>query len=167
MDALAGPWPLQEGYITYNTKFGILRLQQFEWGGAGYSLVARYFPAAAAPLDEEFSVIYELTYHTFGGNDGVDTSPFRTGVWHYATRLYGVMNDEFDYKLVNQFVHRDIKGFLKNVTCFPEIVEREAYATFMPALGDDEKIHAILLCVEARKQVELLYALRAISREFA
>lgn len=59
--------------------------------------------AAAPVLDDEFKVAFNLTYNTFGGDQGdtgVDTEPFRTAIWYYIQRLYGICNDHYDYKQV-------------------------------------------------------------------
>jgi hypothetical protein len=58
-------------------------------------------PAAAPVLDKQFHLTFSLTYRTFGGRDrDVNTEPFRSAVWFYVQRLYGVRNDHYDYALV-------------------------------------------------------------------
>jgi hypothetical protein len=59
-------------------------------------------PAAAPALDKEFRLTFGLTYHTLGPeSEDVNTEPFRTAVWYYIQRLYGVRNDHYDYREVS------------------------------------------------------------------
>lgn len=62
-------------------------------------------PAVAPVLDKEFRLTFSLTYNTFGGEaQGVNTEPFRTAVWYYVQRLYGVRNDHYAYEMVNRYL---------------------------------------------------------------
>lgn len=56
-------------------------------------------------LDRQFHLTFNLTYRTFGGHDrDVNTEPFRSAIWYYTQRLYGVRNDHYDYSLVRVLV---------------------------------------------------------------
>jgi sestrin len=91
--------------------------QEFCWEDHCFSLLAKYFPAAADALDTLFSVTFNLTYHDFGEGEvtGTDTTPFRQAVWYYVHRLFGICNDDYDYLLVNQTMDKDIKKYVKQV----------------------------------------------------
>lgn len=176
-------------------------------------------------LDRQFHLTFNLTYRTFGGHDrDVNTEPFRSAIWYYTQRLYGVRNDHYDYSLVSQSlsqsaepscpVHRyallnrsftassqsyvlacsaallalcfaiaircsaapriclqvnkllpiPTKTFLKKVACFPEIITAADFHGFTTTFTADERVHIVMLVCEARRQAELLYALRAVMR---
>lgn len=76
--------------------------------------------------------------------------------------LFGIRNDDFDYHLVNQFLTRPLKTYVKQVVCYPESTTQEDFVQFSAALSLPEKCHINLLSMEARKQAGLLYALRAV-----
>jgi len=118
-------------------------------------------------LDDEFKVAFNLTYNTFGGDQGdtgVDTEPFRTAIWYYIQRLYGICNDHYDYKQVNAFMTIATKGFAKKTACYPEIITQLDFDTFTTTFTADEKVHIVMLAAEARRQAALLYGLRAIMK---
>lgn len=108
--------------------------------------------------------MYNLTYHTFAkSRDAVDTFPFRKSVWYYVQRVFGVLNDDYDYREVNLFMNRATKHFCKKVACFPETITARDFREFSTVLLPEEKCHVILLACEARKQVALMYGLRAFA----
>lgn len=53
-------------------------------------------------------------------NKDVDTGKFRSAVWYYTMRVYGMSNDDYDYGEVNFLVGRDLKAYIKKVICYPE-----------------------------------------------
>lgn len=50
--------------------------------------------------------------------DKVNTENFRTAIWNYVQRLYGVRNDHYDYQKVNSHMTLMTKTFIKKVRAF-------------------------------------------------
>lgn len=138
------------------------RVQDYSWEDHGYSLVNRLYNDIGNFLDDKFKTAYNLTYYTMGGRRDVDTSTFRRAIWNYIQCIYGIRHDDYDYGEVNQLLERPLKTFIKMVCCYPEHTSRKVSGHVMRELDHSEKIHVTLLCLEARLQSELLYALRAI-----
>ncbi len=81
----------------------MLITHDFSWEEHGYAMVARFYPAGAPALDEQLRVAFSLTYHKLSATgEDVNTEPFRTAVWYYIQRLFGVRNDHYDYAMVNK-----------------------------------------------------------------
>lgn len=144
------------------TETQVLKTQDYSWEDHGYALVSRFFPAAAPMLDDQFALTYNLTYNTFSSKEGIDTQPFRRAVWYYVHRVFGICNDDYDYREVNVFLPRAVKEYVKKAVCFPNLVTEEDFKTFSVVFRPDEKCHILLLALEARKQACLLYGLRAV-----
>lgn len=66
------------------------------------------------------------------------------------------------YREVNVYLNRAIKAFVKKTVCFPELLTRSDFVHFSPLLHASEKCHVALLILEARKQAEMIYGIRAI-----
>eukprot|EP01137_Pigoraptor_chileana_P018066 Opistho-2@77003 len=144
------------------SKDPILRDQDYSWADHGFSLINRFYPDVGQMLDTEFRAALDLTYHSIGDVKDVDTSKYRQAVWYYILRIKGIQHDDYNYKLVNDFLARPLKRFIKMATCYPEMITATDYATFAKGLKHSERVHVILLCIEARKQAELAWALKAI-----
>lgn len=161
-------------------KNDIFNIADFGWGTQGFSLLKRYYSEAAPLLDDHFKSIRGLTYQRFAGQ-AVDTEPFRMAVWYYVHRVCGIFHDDFDYQRVNQLVHQKTKSYVKKVAIEPftcgslpfEVLlliltritssDLNLGMQFMP----EEKAHIAFLAAESRKQAELLYALRAVSKHLS
>uniref|UniRef100_T1J3W8 Sestrin n=1 Tax=Strigamia maritima TaxID=126957 RepID=T1J3W8_STRMM len=162
------------------------RIQDYSWDDHGYSLINSIYSDVGTYLDEMFKVTYGLTYFTMGVKKGIDTSMFRRAVWNYIQCIFGIRHDDYDYSEVNHMIERNLKAYVKTVCVYPERITRKDYDSVMRDFQHSEKmdelgispplyvspnapnghlqppVHVNLMVVEARKQAELLYALRAI-----
>jgi len=116
-------------------------------------------------LDSKFHLTQELTYNTMGSHENVDTSKYRTAIWMYIQSLYGVRHDDYDYAEVNVMLSREMKVFIKTTCCFPERCTSELRASVMNDFKLSEKVHVLLMITESRLQTELLYLVRAFTRQ--
>lgn len=140
------------------------RIQDYSWEEHAFSLANRLYPDIGTHLDDKFNMAYNLTYYTMGENNDVDTTAFRRSIWNYIHLLYGIMHDDYNYGQVNQLLERNLKAYVKTVTCYPERLTRKEYDNVMREFKHSEKVHVNLMLLEARQQGELLYALRAVNQ---
>lgn len=70
----------------------------------------------------------------------VDTSAFRRAIWYYIHCLYGIMHDDYDYGQVNQLLERNLKAYIKTVTCYPERLTKKDYDNVMKEFKHSEKV---------------------------
>ncbi|XP_071538629.1 sestrin-2-like isoform X3 [Panulirus ornatus] len=140
-----------------------LKSQDCSWEEHGFSLVSELYNEVGDLLDEKFKTAYNLTYYTCGHKTHVNTFLFRQGVWNYLHCLYGIRHDDYDYSQINQLLERNLKMFLKTVACYPEkLTCADPSLTIMKGFLQSEKIHVMILVLEARLQAELLHGLRAL-----
>lgn len=137
---------------------------QYNWEHDGYALVHQVLDGLAPLLGSELQHITTLTYNRFATVDGdLDTSAFREAVWHYAHRIKGLLDDDYNYSEVNQLLTRQMKFYIKKVSCFPQTVTMTDFVNLSFDLLPSEKCHIALLATEASKEASLLYALKALS----
>ncbi|GAB1605071.1 sestrin-1-like isoform X2 [Argonauta hians] len=145
-------------------EIATFRAQDYSWEDHGFSLANRLYPDIGSLLDEKFRVAYNLTYNTMGNNKGVDTTAFRRAIWNYIHFMYGIRHDDYNYNEVTDLLERDLKTYVKTVTCYPEQVTYQDYKNVLKGFQHSEKVHVNLMMLEARLQAELLYSLRAVMR---
>jgi hypothetical protein len=76
---------------------------QYNWDNDGYALVHQVLDGFAPLLGAELQHMQTLTYNQFANVEGkIDTSAFREAVWHYAHRIKGLLDDDYNYAEVNQ-----------------------------------------------------------------
>ncbi|MNE76264.1 PA26 p53-induced protein (sestrin) [compost metagenome] len=130
-------------------------------------MLNRFYNGYADLLDQEFDFIRNMTENNFYKAQNVDTTAFRNAIWVYVQRLYGVLEDDYDYKGVNMLLNIGLKKYIKTVVCYPERTEREQFVDMGFQFKSREKIHVNLLAMEARKQVALVYALQQIENQYS
>lgn len=140
------------------------RVQDYSWEDHGFSLANRLYTDIGSLLDDRFTIAFNLTYNTMGDNVEVDTKAFRQAIWYYIHCMYGIRHDDYDYAQVNRLLDRNLKTYIKTVSCYPERITKKDYDGVMRQFKHSEKVHVNLMVTEARMQAELLYALRAVNR---
>ena len=146
-------------------RFTMLREQDYSWKEHGYALVNRFYRGAGELIDLEFDLICELTDKKVGlANADADTTPLRRSVWYYSHRLFGVITSDFDYRVVNLLVSRNLKSFIKRSVCAPETIRFSHFQEAFDQLEfrDEEKLHCVLLAAEAKRQASLMYGLHSL-----
>jgi sestrin len=156
-------------YSDFNVKsdeYNVLHTEDFSWDEHCFSLVKRYFPGNACQILEDlFNLTGKLTYESYGTQSEpghIDTTPFRSAIWYYVHRIFGICHDDYDYRDVNIYLNRPTKAFVKKVACTPWKVTKEDFDHFDRTLTPSEKCHVVLIAAEARKQAGLMYGLRAV-----
>jgi len=83
-------------------------------------------------------------------------------IWYYVQRLYGLFHDDINYVVITDLLSSTIRNFVKKVAVTPWNITSKDLRLGVSLLPE-EVAHIALLVCEARKQAELIYALRAIS----
>lgn len=138
-------------------------LIDFNWPFHGFSIASLYYQGLGEVLDEKFQKAKKLTYNTIGTRSNVDTTSFRTAIWMYTQCMYGLMDDSYDYDVINALLEEPLRSYIKVITCYPENVTKEAYDSFMVGFLPSEKVHVNIMIQEAKFEGELLYGLKVIS----
>lgn len=81
-----------------------------------------------------------IAWHRMGDAVDVDTSAFRRAIWYYVQTLYGIRHDDYDYSIVNQLLERDLKAYMKMVTCYPERITKRDYNSCLQEFKHSEKV---------------------------
>ncbi|XP_069065503.1 sestrin-3-like isoform X1 [Pleurodeles waltl] len=142
----------------------IFRIQDYSWEDHGFSLVNRLYSDIGLLLDEKLRSVDSLQNGNMAKRQGCEASVFKRGIWNYIHCMFGIRYDDYDYAEVNHLLERTLKVYIKTVTCYPEKTNPEMFQQFWKQFKHSEKVHVNLLILEARTQVELLYALRAITQ---
>ena len=159
-----GPWEME--YHDFDVASNpIFYKAQYNWENDGYALVHQVLDGLAPLLGAELQHMMSLTYHSFARVDGeLDTTAFREAVWHYSHRIKGLLDDDYNYSEVNQLLTRQMKFYIKKVTCFPQTVNMTDFVNLSFDLLPSEKCHIALLATEASKEASLSYALKALNK---
>ncbi|XP_062917115.1 sestrin-3-like [Mobula hypostoma] len=155
------------GYPEFSRRSGeqlpVFRAQDYSWEDHGFSLVNRLYSDIGHLLDEKFRTVYSLKNGTMAKQRGCDFSVLKRGIWNYIHCMFGIRYDDYDYGEVNHFLERNLKVYLKTVTCYPEKTKPQMFERYWRQFKYSEKVRVNLLILEARMQAELLYALHAIT----
>jgi len=74
-----------------------------------------------------------------GRNKDIDTTAFRHAIWHYVHCIYGVRHDDYNYGVINDLLERNVRSFVKLISCFPEKTTHKDYRHFMTEFMQSEK----------------------------
>ncbi|CAJ0573874.1 unnamed protein product, partial [Mesorhabditis spiculigera] len=148
---------------TRNDTTKTFNLHEFSWDQHGYMILEEQYQELIAKLDDKFNLTQTLTYKTMGEYTDVDTSSYRMAVWNYIQALFGIRHDDYDYSEVNTMLSKEMKTFIKTVACYPHRVTEALRTSVMTDFKNSEKVHVMLMVMEARLQSELLYFTRTLT----
>ena len=75
-----------------------------------------------------------------GEINDVDTTAFRRAIWNYIHCLYGIMHDDYNYDHNNLLLEKNLKAYIKTVTCYPERLNKKDYDSVMSEFKHSEKV---------------------------
>lgn len=87
----------------------------------------------------------------------MNTYHFRNSIKTYVEKIFGIVNEDYDYSKTNQLLSIPIKTFIKNIACYPNRVVRSDYIMLRKTLSNEEIIHMILHASTLKARVSLTY----------
>jgi len=139
-------------------------IQEYNWSTNGYNEVANYYSREMADiLEDTFTFTMNFTYSNFNTEKSVDTTQFRLALWNYTHRLLGIFHDDYDYELVNIWLLKPLKQYIKKIVCYPFTIT-EADINELGFLLPSERVHVAFIVMEARREAELICVLRLVTR---
>jgi len=135
-----------------------LKHYDFSWEVQGFPLVDRYYRGFAQVLDNEFKTLAKLTDGKLN-DKAIDTSPLRVAISHFASGIYGIQDDMYDYHKVNVFLSIPLKTHLKWLVCDPQRIQGEDLPLTLKLW---EKLHLSCIALSAKRKSCLLWALSVI-----
>ncbi|XP_075252815.1 uncharacterized protein LOC142344775 isoform X3 [Convolutriloba macropyga] len=120
--------------------------------------------------EERIKTANNLTYNSFGkyGQSGnVNTTSFRRTIPCTCLMTHGILYDDFNYDLIDFFSSKHGRLFIefaKRALIEPQTISKKFYLYCNPyELDHSEMVHICILVMEARMQIELYYAMKAIN----
>ena len=142
-----------------------LDLYQFSWPKHGHDLFSKFLPSTTKLISRQMEHAFSMTKNSFANKDQLeDTTEFRNAIVYYLKQIFGLREETFKFKQINEFIGKEQKAFIKNVMCYPEQIREDDYRSFMPSLNDSEKCHICILILETKKRIGLTYIARALSQ---
>ncbi|CAD6194748.1 unnamed protein product [Caenorhabditis auriculariae] len=156
----------QFGYVDFNNRrdksIKTFKIHEFSWDH-GFNLISERNHDLGSLLDAKFALIQKLTYSFMGTYTDVNTRKYRMAVWNYIQALYGIRYDDYEYSEVNVLLDRPTKTFIKHVACSPHKLNEDLRHNVMNGFKISEKVHVILMVIEARLQATMLHFTRALT----
>ncbi|EER08123.1 p53 regulated pa26 nuclear protein sestrin, putative [Perkinsus marinus ATCC 50983] len=116
-------------------------------------------------IDREYTEALESATDHIGSRSVPSTLPLRQAILVYVHQMYGIAHHDYDYTQQNKFLTLLQKVVLKKLVCYPERFSKADFGRFMDVeqLEFWEMADYVYLIFQARRVVELTYALRALN----
>jgi hypothetical protein len=102
--------------------------------------------------------VSELTSFTIGGDfKKLDTFHFRHSIKCYIEKIFGIINDDYDYSKTNKLLLKSTKAFVKKVACMPQKISKDDISILLNTFSKEEIFHLILLASMSKQRVVLTY----------
>jgi len=144
-------------FESYPTNKKTIDIEVYEWKTIGYPFLLEGFPEITSKIDAKLEYINKMTLGNFGNEKNVKTDPFRRAIVYYLENIHGYSHPDFDYKQMNVLLHKDLKLALKTIGTTPQNFNFGLLNKIPIDFKPYEVCHIILLIMEAKFQIELMY----------
>jgi sestrin len=151
-------------FRTFEYKDQCTYSSDYTWRFHGLSLLSNHFPELANQINEKYLYLTNMTTKSFGEALGVNTKPYRIAIYHYTEYIHGYFHSEYEYKEVNNLLHKDLKAYIKAVACMPQSITTTTLSKVPVELKPFEICHIALLVMQAKFHIELMYGLLSLEK---
>ena len=143
-------------YIDFDQRiFDYESYFDFNWTDQAYYILKDITPDIAEIFNIETEYAYEMTYNTLGHIKNIDTKQIRFAMWCYIEKIYGLERENYAYSIVNKLLDKEDKTFIKNSTCFPELIMHESLHKL--TFSFKELIHIIIISNASRFRTQFTF----------
>ena len=157
---------MELSYFNYDKTMqkASIHPSEFFWNGIGDEILERVLPGTSIYFTELLTFIKNFTENRIGSEENIDSEPIRIAIWNYTQRLFGIAYEYYNYADVNYYLSIPTKTYIKKVACYPHAVTRNDFWAAMSWLQAtaEEMIHIAALITEAKREVEILYLVKAL-----
>lgn len=126
----------------------------FNWENHAYHFLCEIDENVTQLIKEENEFCKNMTFDKLGNLDS-KTENFRTAIWNYVQKLFGLQRLDYNYINVNKLLELGKKTFIKNVACYPEKNNLNVIKNVL--LSNIDIIHVILLIVCSKQVLQLRF----------
>lgn len=72
-------------------------------------------------------------------------------------KIYGTVDETFDYAKTNKLLSRNHKQFIKNIACYPNRIKQDDIILMKGIFSNEEVMHFILLVSTLKMRLQLIY----------
>lgn len=132
----------------------------FNWEAHAYYFLYEIDENVSQVIKNENEFCRNMTFNKLANIDNVKTEPFRTAIWNYIQKLFGIDRLDYDYKNVNLVLDKKKKEFFKNIACYPE---KNSFNIIKDInLCNIDVIHCILLVVCCKQITQLIFFAKSL-----
>jgi hypothetical protein len=140
----------------------ILANNQYSWDDT-LQILNSHLPDLAPNLDKRFHLPTSRTFLEITSQEQIDVTPFCDALRHYSLALLGIMDEKYDYHLINQFLNDDLRAFVRRICLDPRgMVKSEWEEVKELGFSPAEIVEIGVIACEARFMGGLMYPFKAV-----
>ena len=75
----------------------------------------------------------------------------------YIEKIFGIVNDDYDYTKTNKLLLKSTKSFIKNIACMPQKISFMEIPTLLNTFSHEEIFHLILISSTIKEKIQLTF----------
>jgi sestrin len=140
---------------------------EYNWRDHGYYNLKNYAPNLINWINDEIKYIFELTSNSSELkkiNSSLNSKYVKEAIIRYIEKLYGYYHEDYKYKNITKLLCDNVNytKYLKKFVCYPKDVSLSDFCEMNSIFLHEEIMHIILLIVNVKMRVQLIYFSKAI-----
>jgi len=92
----------------------------------------------------------------------LDTFHFRNSIRVYIEKIFGILNEDYDYTKTNKLLLKTTKSFIKNIACMPQKISVMDLPALLNTFSHEEIFHMIFISSTIKEKIELTFFSRTL-----
>ena len=139
-----------------------LNIEDFDWKGNAKYFYFDYAGKEMEYLDKEFKFLEKINSEDIKYiKKKLDIFKLRGAIEKYIALIFGIIDDQYNYHLTNEYIPVELKRIIKKIASGPEQIKEQELSSCLEILSKEELIYLIFEVTSIRQRISLTFFAKA------
>ena len=138
-----------------------LNIEEFDWKGNAKYFYFDYAGKEMEYLDKEFKFLENINSEDIKNIKKLDIFKLRGTIEKYIALIFGIIDDQYNYHLTNEYIPVELKRIIKKIASGPEQIKEQELSSCLEILSKEELIYLIFEVTSIRQRISLTFFAKA------
>lgn len=138
-----------------------LNIEDFNWKGNAKYFYFDYAGKEMEYLDKELKFLENINSEDIKNIKKLDIFKLRGAIEKYIALIFGIIDDQYNYHLTNEYIPVELKRIIKKIASGPEQIKEQELSSCLEILSKEELIYLIFEVTSIRQKISLTFFAKA------
>ena len=138
-----------------------LNIEDFDWKGNAKYFYFDYAGKEMDILDKELKFLENVNSEDIKNIKKLDIFKLRETIEKYLALIFGIIDDQYNYHLTNEYIPVELKRIIKKIASGPEQIKEQELSSCLEILSKEQLIYLIFEVTSIRQKISLTFFAKA------